>query len=145
MIIILLQGNSCPGRAFSGLGNIRYFKVLVSDADAGDTIGDDTLVSAGLLCWDSTDDRDVLFAAFFFFPWEDDILLSKLFFFHRGVQVNLALDAEDGLGVVGELGGDVLVLVGDVEDGDVLLTSLLASPCWAAPCAPTAPWSRTWW
>ena len=119
--------------------------MLVSDADAGDTFCDDTLVSAGLLCWDSTDDRDVLFAAFFFFPWEDDILLSKLFFFHRGVQVNLALDAEDGLGVVGEPGGDILVLVGDVEDGDVLLTSLLASPCWAAPCAPTAPWSRTWW
>ena len=91
--------------------------MLVSDADAGDTIGDDTLVSAGLLCWDSTDDRDVLFAAFFFFPWEDDILLSKLFFFHSGVQVKLAPDAEDGLGVAGEPGGDVLVLVGDVCDG----------------------------
>ena len=113
--------------------------MLDSDADAGDTTVADALVSAGLLFWDS---KDVLFAAFFF-PWDDDILLSKLFFFHSGVQVNLAPDAEDGLGVVGEPGGDVLVLVGDV--GDVLLTSLLASPCWVAPCAPTAPWSRTWW
>ena len=115
--------------------------MLVSDADAGDTIDADALVSAGLLCWDS---MDVLFAAFFFL-WEDDILLSKLFFFHSGVQVNLAPDAEDGLGVAGDPGGVVLVLVGDVGDGGVLVTSPLAPPCWAAPCAPTAPWSRTWW
>ena len=109
--------------------------MLDSDADAGDTIVADALVSAGLLFWDS---KDVLFAAFFF-PWDDDILLSKLFFFHSGVQVNLAPDAEDGLGVVGEPGGDVLVLVGDVGDVGVLLTSLLAFLCWATPCAPTSP------
>ena len=45
------------------------------------------------------------------------------------MQVNLAPDAEDGLGVAGDPGGVVLVLVGDVGDGGVLFTSLLASPC----------------
>ena len=119
--------------------------MLVPDADAGDTFCDDALVSAGLLRWDNTDDRDDLFAELFVFPWVDDILFSKLFFFHSGLQVNLAPDAEDGLGVVGEPGGVVLVLVGDVGDVDVLAPSPLAPPCWAPPCAPTAPLTRTWW
>ena len=68
-----------------------------------------------------------------------------LFFFHNGVQINLAPDADDGLGVIGEPGGVVLLLVGDVGDGGVLLATPVSPPCWAVPSAPTAPWSRAWW
>ena len=62
-----------------------------------------------------------------------------LFFFHNGVQVNLAPDAEDVLGVIGEPGGVVLLLVGDVGNGGVLLATSFSPPCWAAPSAPSAP------
>ena len=69
-----------------------------------------------------------------------------LFFFHNGVQVNLAPDAEDVLGVIGEPGGVELLLVGDVGDGGVLLACPVSPPCLAVPSAPTAPWSRAcWW
>ena len=51
-----------------------------------------------------------------------------LFFFHKGVQVNLAPDVEDGLGVIGVIGEPgcvVLLLVGDVGDGGVRTTTML--------------------
>jgi hypothetical protein len=58
-----LWGNSGPGRAFSGVGDIMYLLVLVLDMvclDADDLVG----VAAGLLGWDA------LF--FLLFPWEED-------------------------------------------------------------------------
>ena len=78
------------------------------DADADNTFLD-AVVSAGLLCWD--DDDLFIFDELLLFPWEEDILLSILFFFHKGVQVNLAPEVDDDLGVIGEPGGIVVLLV----------------------------------
>jgi hypothetical protein len=107
---------------------------LVLGADADNNVLD-AVVSAGLLCWEGP----FFFDDLLLFPWEEDILLSILFFFHKGVQVNLAPDVDDDLGVIGEPGGVVVLLVGDVGYGGVLLATPFASPCWAAPSAPSAP------
>ena len=72
--------------------------MLDADADNNDL----DAVSAGLLCWD-----DLFFFVLLLFPWEEDILLSILFFFHNGVHVNLAPGVDDNLGVMGEPGGVV--------------------------------------
>ena len=61
----LLRGNSGPGRAFSGVGNIWYLEELVLDADADNTFLD-AVVSAGLLCWD--DDDLFIFDELLLFP-----------------------------------------------------------------------------
>ena len=61
--------------------------------------------------------------------WEEDDILNKLFFFHRGVRANLAPDVP---GVMGELGGLVWLPVVNVGDGGLPET----------PVAPSAPSSR---
>ena len=104
------------------------------DADADNNVLD-AVVSAGLLCWDDL----FFFDELLLFPWEEDILLSILFFFHKGVQVNLAPEVDDDLGVIGEPGGVVVLLVGNVGDDGVLLATPFSPPCWAAPSAPSAP------
>ena len=62
----LLRGNSGPGRAFSGVGDIWYLEELVLDADADNNVID-AVVSAGLLCWDDNDDL-FIFAELLLFP-----------------------------------------------------------------------------
>ena len=52
-----------------------------------------------------------------------------LFFFHKGVQVNLAPEVDDDLGVIIEPGGVVVLLVGDVGDDSVLLAAHFAPSC----------------
>ena len=79
------------------------------------------VVAAGLL------DRDALLCLLF--PLEEDDILNILFFFHNGVQANLAPDVP---GVIGEPGGVVWLPVVDVGDGGLLAT----------PVAPSAPSSR---
>ena len=85
--------------------------------DADDLV----VVIAGLLDWEAL--------PCLLFPWEEDDILNILFFFHNGVQVNLAPDVP---GVIGELGGVVWLPVVDVGDGGLLAT----------PLAPSAPSSR---
>ena len=72
---------------------------------------------------------DIFFFVLLLFPWEEDILLSIRFFFHKGVHVNLAPGVDDDLGVMGEPGGVVVLLVGDVGDGGVLLATPFAPSC----------------
>ena len=95
--------------------------------DADDLDG----VVAGLLHWEAL--------LCLLFPWEEDIHLPMLFFFHKGVQVNLAPNVDDDLVVIGEPGGIVLLLLGYVGDDGVLLATPFSPPCWAAPSAPSAP------
>ena len=80
--------------------------------DADDLDG----VVAGLLDWDAL--------LCLLFPWEEDDILNKLFFFHRGVQANLAPDVP---GVIGELGGVVWLPVVNVGDGGLLGTPVAPS------------------
>ena len=80
--------------------------------DADDLDG----VAAGLLDWDTL--------LCFFFACEEDDILNRLFFFHNGVQANLAPDVP---GVMDELGGVVWLPVVDVDDGGLPATPVAPS------------------
>ena len=67
-------GNSGPGRAISGVGDILHLFVMVLDLvclDADTLVG----VDAGLLDWEAL--------LCLLFPWEEDDILNILFFFHN--------------------------------------------------------------